>query len=158
MGIAHEGTDGMPHSEHHLARRHAAEPALTELLRVQAAEQRHADRGRRDHRLGQPRAPGLLQEKDEIDLVHSHSIVLLRDQKARHADLGQAGPELGRATGLGLPERPNPLRCALGLEEVVHGVPQQQLIFGEVKTHGQLLGSPRIRSAMTLRWISLVPA
>jgi hypothetical protein len=136
MGIAHEGSHGMPHREHHLARRNAAEPALRELLRAQAAEQRHADGSRRDHRLGQPCASRLFEEKDEIDLVHPQSVVLLWDQQARHTHLGEAGPELGGATGLCLPEGPDLLGRALGLEEIVNGVSQEQLVLGEVKAHG----------------------
>jgi hypothetical protein len=47
---------------------------------------------------------------------------------------------------------------ALAREEVPHGVAEQPLVFGEVESHGYFLGSPRMRSAITFRWISFVPA
>ena len=44
------------------------------------------------------------------------------------------------------------------VEQVAHRVAERELVVGEREAHRHFLGSPSTRSAMTLRWISLVPA
>ena len=43
-------------------------------------------------------------------------------------------------------------------EEVAQRLLEQQLVFVESEAHQAPFGRPRMRSAITLRWISLVPA
>ena len=43
-------------------------------------------------------------------------------------------------------------------QEGLHALRQRDLIVGELEVHRYSLGRPRMRSAMMLRWIWLVPA
>ena len=43
-------------------------------------------------------------------------------------------------------------------EEIAQRLLQEQLIFVETEAHQDPFGRPRMRSAIRLRWISLVPA
>ncbi len=71
----------------------------------------------------------------------------------------QGVPQAGHGPGVVLPGVAHRRRRALVGEDVADGVGEEDLVLGEAEVHGAyFLGRPRTRSAMMLRWISLVPA
>ena len=48
------------------------------------------------------------------------------------------------------------LQLTAAVRQLLDG--ELQLVLGKPEPHGQLLGRPSTRSAIRLRWISLVPA
>jgi hypothetical protein len=141
-----------------LAGSYRSEPALTECIWGRVPEQ--SDRHRRlQQRFRKRRPAGLLHQQDQIDLVQPKPPLIGGRREANHAHLGQATPALGRPPLLPLRHRPQVLGGAFGLQELAKRLGELSLLGLERKPHaGQPFGKPRIRSAMTFRWISLVPA
>src|SRR5206468_3855434 len=111
-----------------------------------------------DHRLGERGAAELLVEQHGRGLVEAEPALLLGDGEARDPELGELAPELGRAPRIALPERADAGRRALAGEEVAHRLLERQLVVVEEEAHRGYRGRPSRRSAITLRWISFVPA
>jgi hypothetical protein len=156
--VRHERDVGMADREEGVAGGHAREPLLRERVVAELGEERRAHRRRRDDGLGERRAAALLEEEHAERLVEAHAAVRVGHECAREPDVGQLLPEVGRAPGLGPPRRAHALGRALRAQEVAHGLLEQQRVLAEAEVHRQSLGMPRMRSAITLRWISFVPA
>ncbi len=113
-----------------------------------------------DDRIGQPDPTRLLEQQHEVELGQAETAEGLGHLDPEHAHLGQRRPHVGQATVVVDPRVAHLLGLALLVEQVAHGVAEQDLVVGEGEAHrsAYFLGRPSTRSAMTLRWISLVPA
>jgi hypothetical protein len=86
---------------------------------------------------------------------------VFRKSQGEHAGVGELGPPRcvdGHALALGATY---PIEREASGAQPTHAVGQRYLVLGKLEVHGCLaypLGSPRIRSAMMLRWICDVPA
>ena len=117
-------------------------------------------------RLGQRGTTGLLRHQHEVDVGQAHAADGFGRQHARQAELHQARPAFGVvATHRGSFARlrragrhPQLGRRAHVVEQFADGRSHHPLLFAEREIHGPYLGMPSTRSAMMLRWISLVPA
>jgi hypothetical protein len=157
VGVGDERARGVPHRDDRAAGGDALEPRPEPLRRTELDEQRRRHRGRRGERLGQRGAAGLFEHQHRVDLVAAEPAVRLGHQQAQHAELGQLAPQLRRVRAAGVPLLAHVGGRALGLEEIPGRLLEQELLLAEGEVHGYL-GSPSRRSAITLRWISLVPA
>src|SRR5262249_21284593 len=114
-------------------------------------EQRHGDeRGIAEWRR-QRRASRLFEREHEVDRAAAEPAMRLGDEKAEHAELGQSRP--GEVVA-----RTNRRRRTGAPQRFAHAVPKGELLVAKREMHRHLRGRPSTRSAMTLRWISLVPA
>jgi hypothetical protein len=121
-------------------------------------EQRGAERRRFDDRLGRRASSRLLEDEHDIHHVHAHTAARLGQQHADDAHLGELVPEPRDATGLVRPRFAHVRGGAPALQQLAHRVAERELVVGEGEAHDYFLGRPRTRSAITLRWISFVPA
>ena len=130
------------------------------------------DRVRREHdrrvvRRAQQHPAHLLEHDAELDEREALAAELLGDRERLQPELLAHLLPHRRVVALGgLHEPPDLGLRRLGLEELPHRAPQFFLLLGEGEVHclspvicgfGSL-GSPRTRSPMMLRWISLEPA
>ena len=100
----------------------------------------------------------LLEDEHEVDHREPEPAARLRREHSDHAHVGELLPEAGIRPVCVRPRGADVRGRALLLEELAHRVAERDLIVGEREAHRQRLGSPSTRSAITLRWISLVPA
>jgi hypothetical protein len=142
-GVDRERRSGELHRHDRLAGGDARQPVAAGF-----GQDRRRDRERLDERLGQRRPPGFLE--------HEHQIHRVGDlEQPRLAErLPHGSIPLGAA-----PQLAQPRRRRLLLEELAREIPDGELLVGEIEIHrGYFRGRPSTRSAMMLRWISLVPA
>ena len=107
-----------------------------------------------DERLRQRSPPGLFQHQRQVDLVPAAPTEPIRHDHAEQPDLRQRAPQL-RVT-LTLPPLTDQRGRRLLREQVARNVAQRALLVGKVEVDHR--GSPKMRSATMLFWISLVPA
>ena len=119
----------------------------------------HRHRGVLDEGLGQCGAACLLEHEHEVELRATQSAIGIGREHPEHSHVGELRPHrVGTARGVA-PRRADDRGRALFFEQVAHSVAERELVVGECEPHGaQALGSPSTRSAITLRWISFVPA
>ena len=122
-------------------------------------EERYAPgRGLHD-RFRHRESSGLFEHEHEVDKREPEPSCRLRGEHADHAHGGELIPETGHTAGGVRPRGAHVRRRAFVDEEVAGRVADRELLFGEGEVHGcYFRGRPRTRSAITLRWISLVPA
>ena len=110
-------------------------------------------------RFGNGGVTDFLEDPNESDFIHTESSSLFRRKRSEDADLCERPPEIGHSCVSGFPAGPYRIGGAAVGEEVPDGVAEHVVFVGEFKSHDYpRLGSPSTRSAMMLRWISLVPA
>ncbi len=102
--------------------------------------------------------PELLEQEHEVDLGAAEPTLVFRHEHAEHTHPTEMGPQLGVVPAAALPCRADVRRRALLGEEVAQALGEELLVVGEGEAHQRPRGSCRTRSAMMLRWISLVPA
>ena len=143
-----------------VARGDPRQPLGAERVRAAAGEQRRADGGGLEEGLGEKRATRLLEDEDEVDLVHSGAAVLLGDGVADDPEVGELPPALRRAAALRCPGGAHRPGGALAAQQVAHRVAQQVLLGGEVEVHAVAYsrGRPSTRWAMMFFCTSEVPA
>ena len=107
---------------------------------------------------GRRRLAELLQQQHEVDVGAAEAALLLGHEHAEHAHLPEVRPQRGVVTRAFLPRRAHVRGRALLGEEVAEALGEELLVVGEREPHQRPRGSCRTRSAMMLRWISLVPA
>src|SRR5439155_6757551 len=122
------------------------------------AEQRSTECRRLDDRPGERMTAGLLEQQHGVDEAQAQAARAFGNEQADDPDVDELLPEPGHAPGVVGPRLADVTRRALLREQVTKRVAERELVVGEREPHRQRLGSPRTRSAMTLRWISLVPA
>ena len=122
--------------------------------RERMGEERHRRR-MRPERLGDDR---------EIEDLELAAAVLGRQMDPGDTELCEALPEDGIEADLVVEELAQARHRTLIVEELGDGLLQHPLLVGEIEIHAHLLrsaatsrGSPRPRSAMTLRWTLAVP-
>ena len=125
---------------------------------IGSVEQGHAEGRGLDDRLGCRATAGLLEDQHEIDHREPEPPARLGREHADHAHLRELVPEPGNAPSRVRPSLADVRGRALLFQELTHRVAKRELVVGESEPHGQRLGIPSTRSAITLRWISFVPA
>ncbi len=125
---------------------------------VGASEERTAERGGLDDRFGERAPARLLEDQYEVDHREPEPAVRFGREHADDAHLRELVPQTGNPTGLVRPRGAYVCGRALLVEELAYRVAERDLVLGERESHRQRLGSPSTRSAITLRWISFVPA
>jgi len=101
-------------------------------------------------------SPGLFEDQDEIDHRQPEPAFRLGREHADDAHRFELVPESWDPTCRIRPRLTYVRGGALLGQEVTHGVAVRELIVGEGEPHRR--GKPSTRSAITLRWISFVPA
>ena len=123
-----------------------------------ALQQRHSERRGLDDRLRHRATAGLLEDEHEIDHREAEPAARLRREHSDDAHVGELLPEAGDTAGRVRPGGANVRGRAFLLQQLTHRVAKRDVIVGEREAHGQRRGIPSTRSAITLRWISFVPA
>ena len=150
----HFQTDG----HDRLASGDAGQPFGSQRLIAAIAQQGRGNRCRLEQRLDQSNAAGFLERQHHLQLGERQAAVLFGNEHAEHTHLRELAPQLGRAAGFGFPRGTDRIGRHLACEERTDALLKALLVFGEEKIHDQALGRPSSRSAITLRWISFVPA
>jgi hypothetical protein len=110
-------------------------------------------------RLGQRGAPALLEHRDERLLVEAEAAELLRRHDPEEPGVCEHPRERVRAAALRRPRCAHRRRRTPALEQRARPCLERAHVRVEGEVHPRYLrGSPSNRSAMTLRWISFVPA
>ena len=111
-----------------------------------------------------PEEHGGLGRQRGLHHAEAKTAMLLSDQQAGQAKLGQAAPEVGRGLLLLVGEPPHPLQRRERLQRLGDAGLQQLLVLGKCEPHDvqafAALGSrgmPRPRSEMMFFWIWAVP-
>ncbi|COW78586.1 Uncharacterised protein [Mycobacterium tuberculosis] len=111
-------------------------------------------------RAGHAPAPETFERDNQIDRTGTQSVELLRYAQRGDAQVGQLLPHLAAGRHItGSPSTDDAGQVG-GAERRVDAGREVALLFVECEFHGHVFsrGSPSSRSAMMLRWISLVPA
>src|SRR5665213_1081520 len=88
--------------------------------------------------------------------IAAEAAVRLGGEHADHAHPGELFPQSRDPTAGIRPGGAHVRGRAFLLEQLPHCVAERELIVGEAESHVQRRGNPSTRSAITLRWISLV--
>src|SRR5438270_488188 len=101
-------------------------------------------------------APELLEDQCGFGHPEAGAAVVLGEPQREHAGIGELAPQPSvDAAHVG--QGPHPLHREAPFAELAHRLLQGLLVGREREVH-QAFGSPRIRSAMMLRWICELPA
>ena len=161
LGGQHEGVGGRAGGEERRALGGPTQPLVGDRTGGVSAQQRDCHGGMLGDRLGAGGIPEFLERQHEVEGRHVEAAVRLRGGDAEHPGGGKGLPESGDTTVGVLPGGPHRRWRALIGEDVPDGLGEHHLVVGEGELHGPVpyfLGRPSTRSAMMLRWISLVPA
>ena len=161
VGVAHPRVRRAADGDDGRAAGDTLEPRVGEGAILEARQERRRDGRGFDDRLGKRGAAGLLERQHQRHLVETEPARTLGHQHAQDAELGERRPaRRDRAPCSLLPDGAHRGRRTDALEHAADAVAEAELLLVEREMHavGQSRGRPSTRSAMTLRWISLVPA
>ena len=132
------------------------------MARGQGAQQAGGEVGGIGERIGDGEVTQLLGHQRPSHIAHAQAAFGFG-----HGQRGQTlgrdfAAHLGRAARIGFPNFAQHFGGCFGHEKTADRVAKKQFVFAEGEVHGgvpdQFLGKPSKRSAMMLRWISLLPA
>ncbi len=110
---------------------------------------------------GSAAATGFLEHRDHVDFGQAQPAAASVSERVEHADVDQRLPRPGQPARCRLARGSQRSAIAVRRERVAHRVAEGELVVGEGEAHDACLyfrGRPSTRSAITLRWISFVPA
>jgi hypothetical protein len=158
-GIGHQRIDRMPQRNARGPGGNLRQPFFLEGLGTrQLVQHPHREIAGGGQRIGNREVTQFLLYQHPVQITQRDAAERFRHGKCGQALIGELGAQIGRATALRFPDLAQHFRRRFDHQELADCVAEGELLFFKGEVHAQALGSPSMRSAIMLRWISLVPA
>ena len=159
-GIGHQRIDRVPDGHPQTAVGNAFQPfAATGYAVIQPGDQRTGHISGITQGIRNGVVTQFLGHQGPGHIVHAQATESFGDRQCGQALLGDLVTQIRGATDIGFPDFTEHFGGRFGHQKTADGLAKRDLVFGKGKVHARPhFGRPSMRSAIMLRWISLVPA